>query len=120
MKFPKLPEPVIFWCLLSGLTSNTSYSVCSPLLPIEFERLGIESSWIGVTFSVYALGMIIVSPIVGKYMDIFSARNIMGLGLAVMGFAFIGFGFIHDMENKMTIILISCTLRFIHGIGCNM
>ena len=114
----KKPEPMIRWFMLSNLVANTAYSVCAPLLPLEFERHGIAASYVGATFALYSLGTMIVSPFVGQRVDQVGYHNFIGLALGSMGFAFFCFGFVNVMESKVNILILSFVMRLIHGIGC--
>ena len=114
----KIPHPMIRWCMLCSVCANTAYSVCSPLLPIEFAHHGIVSSLVGMTFSFYSLGNIVMPPFIGKYIDRIGHQNLISGALGTMGVSFICFGFIEDMENKLNIVILSMVLRLIHGITC--
>ena len=114
----KAPEPIIRWMMLCSFTSNTAYSVCAPFLPLEFERHGLASSYVGMTFSVFALGNILVAPIVGKHLvHRIEARNLYFIGLGSMGICFILFGLVEVMESKVNILILAFALRTWHGIA---
>ena len=115
----KAPEKMVRWIMLCSFISNTAYSVCAPFLPLEFERHGLASSYVGITFALYSVGTIFMAPIIGKNVERVGARNLLGLGLCIMGLSFIVFGLIETMENKVNILALSFLLRLLHGIGCS-
>ena len=115
----KAPETMVLWLMLDNFVANTAYSVCAPFLPLEFERHGLPSTYVGITFALYSVGAIFWSPIIAKHVDRVGARNLMGFGISLMGLTFITFGFIEMMESRVNILVLAFTLRLLHGIGCS-
>ena len=87
----KTPEKMIRWIMLCNFISNTAYSVCAPFLPLEFERHGLPSFYVGMTFAVYSVGTMVWSPIISKQVERFGARNLLGFGIVLMGVSFVLF-----------------------------
>ena len=113
-----LPEPLIVYCTICTIITNTAYGICAPLVPLEFKRHGIVSSWVGVTFALYALGNIVMSPFIGKQVDRIGHKNLIGGAIALMGISFFCFGFIKDMQNNTNIIVLAMGIRLLHGCAC--
>ena len=109
---------MIYWILVSSLVSSGAYSVLAPILPLLFEEKGITGVYVGLTFSLYAVGVMLWAPIVGKYLvDKVSPANLMGVSLLVMGTSFVCFGFISRLEDGKTIIILTSCLRLVEGMA---
>ena len=113
-------EPMVRWLMLAGYVSNIGYSICAPLLPLEILRHGLPGIYVGMAFAFYSLAYLIVSPLIGKHVDTFGYSNLIAFGLCLMGFGFVAFGFIEDMENKVNLLAVVLILRLVHGSGCTI
>ena len=72
------------WLLFACFVANGAFSVCAPILPVELEAKGISAASIGLPFTIYSVGVVIWSPIVGKYMiGRYSAHNLLGVSLMI-------------------------------------
>ena len=93
--------------------SNAAYAIIAPFLPFEFKRKGIDQDWIGYIFAIYSVAVIFCSPLVGKMICKYGRRNLIVLGMLLMGASFVVFGFTSDIEHKETFITMSLLNRFI-------
>jgi MFS family permease len=61
-----------------GITalSNSAYAIIAPFLPFEFEKKGVEASWLGYIFSIYSVAVVLCSPMVGKMIQMLGRRNL--------------------------------------------
>jgi len=84
----------IVWILACTLISNSAYALIAPFLPLEFKAVGISGEMIGLMFAIYSVAVIICSPFVGKTVELVGNTNMISMGIAVMGLAFVLFGFI--------------------------
>ena len=106
------------WLVFADFVCTTAFSVCAPILPVELTDKGISEQWIGFTFTVYSIGTVFWSPIVGKYMvGKFKAHDLLGYSLIVLGISFMAFGTIKYLHDTTIIILVNCLLRLIQGIS---
>ena len=112
-KRQKLKIDSLVICIL-GVTalSNSAYSIIGPFLPIEVENKNIEPSWIGYIFSIYPVAVVIGSPLVEKMAHCFGRRNVVILGMLLMGTSFILFGQLHKFDNKNHFLAMALTTRF--------
>ena len=108
-----------FWVLFTNCICQTAFSIVAPLIPLEFERKSIASSYVGIVFALYSIGYIVWPPVISRYADRIGMNNLISLGLGVMGLAFISFGFIEVMTNRVNILVLVSILRLIHGICCS-
>jgi len=76
------------------MLSNSAYAIIAPFLPFEFKAKGVDQQWIGFIFSAYSVAVIICSPIIGNLMNCMGRRNMVSIGMMLMGLSFIGFGLI--------------------------
>ena len=101
----KAPERIVRWMMLCSFVNNTAYSVCAPILLIEFAKHGLDGYHVGLCFSIYAVGNIFFAPIVGKYLvNKVESRNLYGFAFCLMGTCFVLFGLIEQMENATNIV----------------
>ena len=112
-KRQKLKIDSLVICIL-GVTalSNSAYSIIGPFLPIEVENKNIEPSWIGYIFSIYPVAVVIGSPLVEKMAHCFGRRNVVILGMLLMGTSFILFGQLHKFDNKNHFLAMALATRF--------
>ena len=109
---------MFFWLLFACFVANGSFSVCAPILPVELGAKGVSSAGVGLTFTVYSIGLIFWSPVVGKYMvGKYQAHNLLGWSLVILGLSFMCFGLISYLTNSTVILLVCCLLRTIQGVA---
>ena len=108
-------ERKIVWILICTLISNSAYALIAPFLPLEFKEKGISGQLIGLMFAIYSVAVILCSPMVGKVLRCVGNTNMISSGIAIMGLAFVCFGFIDAIEEQNMILLLGFTLRFIQG-----
>ena len=108
-------------CLImfTNYVAQAAFAVCAPMVPLEFERKGIQGSYVGLVFALYSVGYIIWPPVVSKYGDRMGRTTMLALALVVMGTAFVCFGLIAIMVNKVHILTLASVLRLIHGMCCS-
>jgi MFS family permease len=80
--------------------ANSAYAIIAPFLPLEFERKGIDQSWIGYIFASYSVAVIFASPFVAYIMPTFGRRNLILTGMLTMGISFILFGFTSYIDDN--------------------
>ena len=99
--------------MICTLISNSAYALIAPFLPLEFKEKGISGQMIGLMFAIYSVAVIFCSPLVGKTVQCVGNTNMISLGIATMGLAFVCFGFIPKLDEESTILTLGFTLRFI-------
>ena len=98
--------------------ANSAYAIIAPFLPFEFNRKSIDQSWIGYIFSAYSMAVILGSPVVGYLMPVIGRRNLIIIGMLIMGTSFILFGLTSYIENNQAaFIILSLINRFLQGLG---
>lgn len=110
-----MPERKIVWIMICTLISNSAYALIAPFLPLEFQKVGISGHMIGLMFAIYSVAVILTSPIVGKTVSLVGRTNMISLGIATMGLAFVLFGFIPSITDKTIILTVGFVLRFVQG-----
>ena len=110
-----MPERKIVWIMICTLISNSAYALIAPFLPLEFKDAGISGHMIGLMFAIYSVAVIVTSPFVGSTVEVVGRTNMISLGIATMGLAFVFFGFIPTMEAKSAVLSVGFILRFIQG-----
>jgi MFS family permease len=101
--------------VLNIILSNCSYMIVAPFMPLEFESKGITTELVGIIFAAYPVGVIVLSPIIGKMIE-FTGRKcwIVG-GLFSMGLIFIIFGLLQKLSDPRIIFVIALIARFLQG-----
>ena len=75
---------MFIWLLFACFVANGAFSVCAPILPVELEAKGVYGGYVGLTFTIYSIGVVFWSPVVGKYMiGSYSAHSLLGVSLAI-------------------------------------
>lgn len=111
-------QKLILFCLcLVNFTSYISYSVIAPFYPQEAALKGMREAVSGFVFSVYALTMMIFSPIFGKLVPILGARLIFFGGILFAGGANILFGLLDMVDDTLLFTSLSFLVRILEAIG---
>ena len=93
----------IVWILVCTIISNSAYALVAPFLPIVFKQKGISGQMVGLIFAIYSIAVIICSPFVGRTVEFVGNATMISIGIAVIGLAFVLFGFIPDLGEISTI-----------------
>ena len=93
-----------------GMT-NTIYGLASPFLPTLLDDAGIDETWTGLIFTVYAIASMITSLIVGKIIDRAGHRCMITAGSVLMAASIFCFGLVYRLNDKLTIVLLFLILR---------
>ena len=97
--------------------SNTIYGLASPFLPVELAAKGISSGMTGVIFAMYAVASVLSALVVGMYLDRIGHRCVIMFGALLMSVAIACFGLIESLTDKLTILVLSMSLRFLQGMA---
>ena len=98
--------------------SMTALALCAPFLPLELEKKGLSGTYVGIIFSLYAVGQIVISPVISKVIDKVGPSNLLALSMGLMGVTFIGFGFIEISEKRTNVLALALILRLMQGMCC--
>ena len=101
--------------LLTLTLSNVIYGLAAPFLPNLIEEGGIESTWTGIIFAVFAVALTIVSLIVGQFLDRIGHTKVMTAGCILMSLACASFGLLIYIDDKQTFIIAAIVLRTLQG-----
>lgn len=96
-------------CLLRFIV-DSSYSIMAPFFPQILENKGIPQDYNGYIFSTFSAALIVAAPIVGYSLDKFERQKFLQIGLLILGFTMMSFGFssyINDTTTYLVIIFIS-------------
>lgn len=106
--------------VIVSVLSNICYSILVPFLPIEFKQYDVHVSIYGYIFAMYALAVMVGSPIVGKALTIYGRKIILILGVLFMGVSMIGFGLINYLDSKNLLITAAISLRTFQGLSSGL
>lgn len=102
----------IYFLTLVLMTTNMIYGLAAPFLPTLFDDLGIEETWTGIIFSVYAVAVMIASLFTGKLLDRVGYRTMIFSGLIMMSASICCFGLVYLATDKEVVIFCFVILRF--------
>ena len=101
--------------------ANTIYGLASPFLPPLLEAQGINTSWTGLIFASYAIGVTVSAPIVGSLIDKLGHKKIMATGVLLMAACCGVLSLAKYLEgNNGAIIGAGIGLRFFQGCASAM
>lgn len=87
-----------------------SFSLLMPTMPIYLtNELHVGNSQVGIVLSSYALALLVIRPFCGYWVDVYSRKPLLLLGVSLFVFAFFGYYF-------ATGIVFLIILRFVHGL----
>lgn len=98
-------------------TSYLLMAILAPFFPSEASRKGMTQTISGLTFSIYALVIMLSSPIFGKILPIVKAKPMLLVGVAVSGLANIGFGLLDKVDEGSWFTASSLVMRSLEGLG---
>ena len=105
---------------VTNLFLNASYGICAPFLPMMAEMHSINQRYLGIMFWVYSISMAIASPIIGKFQLAIGRRNVVSLGMVIVGVPFLGFAFINYAHSSHVFIGGFILFRIIQGMGASL
>ena len=101
--------------LLTIFFSNTIYGLAAPFLPTVMEERGVDTTWTGLIFAMYAIAVILVSLVAGKTIDYFGHSRIIAFGSLLMAASIVGFGMVDKLHSQGLLIGVSLLLRALQG-----
>ncbi|MBI4492069.1 MAG: MFS transporter [Chloroflexi bacterium] len=101
-------QAFVFVCVTTFL-GYAQYSLLTPVLPLFIKDHGGSASLVGLVTAAFSVTSFALRPFIGRAVDTWSARGVMGLGTLAMGLASFGYLF-YD-----TVLLL--LVRSIHGTG---
>ncbi len=103
-----------FFAFLAVFSVAFAFGVISPILPFFLTHLKLEGFMLGLFFSGFSLGRILITPVVAKISDKYNKFLLIILGLLLFSMA--TYLYTVFLLNKYVIIL----LRLTQGIGASM
>ncbi|XP_068211075.1 MFS-type transporter SLC18B1-like [Palaemon carinicauda] len=103
--------------LLIDFSSFASMSVLAPFFPKQALTLNLGPTFSGVIFSVYALVIVLVSPIIGKFLPLVNSRKVYLAGIMVAGLSDFLFGMTYYIKTSELFVVMTITLRIITALG---
>jgi len=108
----------ILFCL--NMFSGMAYSIIAPLFPIAAEKHGINEEVLGYLISICALVCFCVSPFVPLIIKKFGRIFILYTSTFAEASCVLSYGFFNYIPSHHSFIIISFTIRIIHGLFCGI
>ena len=105
-------------CLsIVSFTSMLAMALIAPFFPLEASKKGMRETVYGFVFSVYALVIMIMSPIAGKLIPIIGPKFMLISGIFVAGVANILFGLLDNINDLNTFTAYCFLVRTFEALG---
>ena len=92
-------------------------AILAPFFPSEATKKGMSTTLSGLTFSVYALIIMLSSPVFGKLVPIVKPKPMLLVGVFVSGASNICFGLLDRVNDSSWFIASSLIIRSLEGLG---
>ena len=102
---------------LAAFLAGIAGSLQAPFYPKEAENKGVNQAQVGIVFALYHFTIFITSPFFGKNIPKIGAKQMINLGLFVMGTSAIGFGLMDHVQDKKTFLGMCLMIRVIEAVG---
>ena len=106
--------------LLIGLEqfcSGLCYSIQGPFYPAEAQKRGATPTQYGFVFGIFQLVVFVFSPVCGRYLGILGAKFINCLGVFIMSYTNVLFGFLGLIQDCQMFVTMSFVVRIVEAIG---
>ena len=105
----------LIWILVIIFIVNTAYSLIPLFMPLKLAEKGVSRQQTGLVFGMYALAIVVVSPLIGRVIGKIGHANLIALGIANMGLALLAYSLIDRIESTKLIFAGSLVFRIIQG-----
>lgn len=111
-------KKIILLCLsLVNFTAYLTMSIIAPFFPYEASVKGMRESLAGFVFSVYALVMMIASPMLGKILPIVGVKFMLISGIWMCGWSNVLFGVLGYANDPTYFTILCFVVRAISALG---
>src|SRR5687768_8567108 len=94
---------------VAGFLGSASSSLLTPVLPLFIQQQGGTAIFVGVVVAAFSAPSVVLRPFMGRLVDTWSARGVLGLCALAMGLA--GFGY---LVYHTAVLLV---VRAVHGVA---
>jgi hypothetical protein len=102
---------------LASFTSMLAMSILAPFFPLEASNKGMRETVYGLVFSMYALVIMIVSPLSGILIPIIGPKFTLLAGIFVAGVSNILFGLLDQIDDLQTFTAFCFIVRIFKALG---
>ena len=103
-----------------NMFSGMAYSIIAPLFPSITEKHGINEDILGYIISICALSSFCISPFVPMIIKKFGRIEMLYIATFVEATCVLLYGFFNYIPSHNSFIIISFTIRTIHGLFCGI
>lgn len=116
-KFTRQQKLIAFCLCLVDFTSFLSMSIIAPFFPREAASKGMREAVSGFVFSIYALIVMLTSPIFGKLLPTVGARFMFQSGVFFCGVCNILFGLLDKVNGEVEFTVLCFVVRSFEALG---
>ena len=103
-----------------NMFSGMAYSIIAPLFPIIADRHGITEEILGYLISICAFSSFIASPFAPILIKNFGRYELLYISTFIEATCVVLYGFSNYIPSYYSFIILSFTIRIIHGIFCGI
>lgn len=113
----KHPKITLLCLSMVNLTAYLTMSIIAPFFPYEASIKGMRESLAGFVFSVYALVMMISSPLLGKLLPVVGVKFMLLSGIWFSGWSNVLFGVLEDVNDTTMFTVLCFVVRAVGAFG---
>ena len=110
-------EYKVFLMIIINSFLAMGYSIIAPLFPVVGRKIGLSENVLGWIISTYALANFSMTPFAPYLVSKFGRRNLFYLSCLIEATSILFYGLLYFVNNYTIFIIITFTVRLIHGIG---
>ncbi|CAL1297559.1 unnamed protein product [Larinioides sclopetarius] len=116
-KFTKQQKWIAFCLCLVDFTAYLSMSIIAPFFPREASAKGMREAVSGFVFSIYALIIMVASPLLGKILPKVGAKFMFLSGVGFCGSCNILFGLLDKVNGELEFAVLCFVVRSFEALG---
>ena len=102
---------------LANILNGSLIAVMIPFFPVEAASRGVPQTTISALFSCFAIGQMLLSPLVGRLAPVFGVTRLYNIGIIVAGLSTIVFGSLHHIKDTQMFVAACFLTRLVEAAG---
>ncbi|XP_043211042.1 MFS-type transporter SLC18B1-like [Amphibalanus amphitrite] len=102
---------------LANMLNGSLVAIMIPFFPVEATSRGVPQTTISALFSCFAIGQMVLSPVVGRLAPVLGVTRLYNIGLSVAGVTTVVFGSLNYIENTDLFVAACFLTRLVESAG---
>ena len=102
---------------LANILNGSLIAVMIPFFPVEAASRGVPQTTISALFSCFAIGQMLLSPLVGRLAPVFGVTRLYNIGISLAGLSTIVFGSLHHIQDTDLFVTACFLARLVEAAG---